>query len=165
MSPASQNLQLVEKVNEIAARKGCTPGQLALAWVHAQGDDVFPIPGMEQNPWYGAKPRCSPQMKPSCAALCSGLARMRLGPAYAVSDCVLLSYPPMQLMLLNVRAVCAGTKREKYLAENIAAFEISQRLTKEDLAEIDAAFPHAEIAGERYPEANMKATYKHSERK
>jgi len=40
-----QNLQLVEKVKEIAARKGCTPGQLALAWVHAQGEDVFPIPG------------------------------------------------------------------------------------------------------------------------
>ena len=59
----------------------------------------------------------------------------------------------------------AGTKREKYLAENIAAFEISQKLTKEDLAEIEAAFPHAEIAGERYPEAHMKATYKHSERK
>ena len=43
----------------------------------------------------------------------------------------------------------AGTKREKYLAENIAAFEVSQRLTQEDLAEIEAAFPHAEVAGER----------------
>ena len=32
-------------MKEIAARKGCTPGQLALAWVHAQGEDVFPIPG------------------------------------------------------------------------------------------------------------------------
>ncbi len=47
-SPASQNLQLVEKVNDMAARVGCTPGQLALAWVHAQGDDVFPIPGAAQ---------------------------------------------------------------------------------------------------------------------
>ena len=34
-----------KKVKEIAARKGCTPGQLALAWVHAQGEDVFPSPG------------------------------------------------------------------------------------------------------------------------
>ncbi len=40
-----QNLALVEKVRSLAAAKGCTPGQLALAWVHAQGDDVFPIPG------------------------------------------------------------------------------------------------------------------------
>eukprot|EP01034_Spumella_vulgaris_P027673 gene27673-34427_t len=31
--------------SEIAARKNCTPAQLALAWLHAQGDDVFPIPG------------------------------------------------------------------------------------------------------------------------
>eukprot|EP01034_Spumella_vulgaris_P043316 gene43316-53779_t len=31
--------------SEIAARKNCTPAQLALAWLHAQGPDVFPIPG------------------------------------------------------------------------------------------------------------------------
>ncbi len=31
--------------HELAAKKGCTPAQLALAWLHAQGDDVFPIPG------------------------------------------------------------------------------------------------------------------------
>lgn len=40
-----KNLALVDKVRSLAAAKGCTPGQLALAWVHAQGDDVFPIPG------------------------------------------------------------------------------------------------------------------------
>ncbi|KAK3229575.1 hypothetical protein Dsin_001456 [Dipteronia sinensis] len=39
------NKQLYERVNEIAAKKGCTPSQLALAWVHHQGDDVCPIPG------------------------------------------------------------------------------------------------------------------------
>ncbi|KAF9688327.1 hypothetical protein SADUNF_Sadunf02G0186000 [Salix dunnii] len=39
------NKQLFERVNEIAARKQCTPSQLALAWVHHQGDDVCPIPG------------------------------------------------------------------------------------------------------------------------
>src|SRR5690349_9519313 len=42
------NLALVEKVREIAAAKGCTPGQLALAWVLAQGDDVAPIPGTKR---------------------------------------------------------------------------------------------------------------------
>jgi aryl-alcohol dehydrogenase-like predicted oxidoreductase len=40
-----RNLELVEKVKAIAADKGCTPAQLALAWVLAQGNDVFAIPG------------------------------------------------------------------------------------------------------------------------
>lgn len=40
-----KNLDLVKKVEEIAARKNCTASQLALAWVMAQGDDIFPIPG------------------------------------------------------------------------------------------------------------------------
>ncbi|VXB06361.1 aldo/keto reductase [Nocardioides sp. AX2bis] len=39
------NLRLVGEVRTIAERLGCTPGQLALAWVLAQGDDVVPIPG------------------------------------------------------------------------------------------------------------------------
>src|SRR6195952_894308 len=42
------NLALVEKVTEIAQEKGCTPGQLALAWVLAQGDDIAPIPGTKR---------------------------------------------------------------------------------------------------------------------
>jgi aryl-alcohol dehydrogenase-like predicted oxidoreductase len=42
------NLALVEKVKELAAEHGCTPGQLALAWVLAQGDDVVPIPGTKR---------------------------------------------------------------------------------------------------------------------
>ena len=40
-----RNLDLVAQVDEIADEKGVTPGQLALAWVLAQGDDVVPIPG------------------------------------------------------------------------------------------------------------------------
>ncbi|OMP05635.1 Aldo/keto reductase [Corchorus olitorius] len=39
------NNRVFERVNEIAAKKGCTPSQLALAWVHHQGNDVCPIPG------------------------------------------------------------------------------------------------------------------------
>ena len=42
------NLALVEKIREIAAVKGCPPGQLALAWVLAQGEDVAPIPGTKR---------------------------------------------------------------------------------------------------------------------
>ncbi|KAF8032225.1 hypothetical protein BT93_D1218 [Corymbia citriodora subsp. variegata] len=41
----AHNAKLFDRVNEIAQRKGCTPSQLALAWVHHQGDDVCPIPG------------------------------------------------------------------------------------------------------------------------
>lgn len=40
-----QNLTLVDAIVGLAEKKGCTPAQLALAWVQAQGDDVFPIPG------------------------------------------------------------------------------------------------------------------------
>jgi aryl-alcohol dehydrogenase-like predicted oxidoreductase len=40
-----KNLQIVERVTRVAARKRCTPAQLALAWVLAQGEDVVPIPG------------------------------------------------------------------------------------------------------------------------
>ena len=42
------NLVLVDKVRRIAEDKGCTPGQLALAWVLAQGEDVVPIPGTKR---------------------------------------------------------------------------------------------------------------------
>ena len=45
----SRNLQVVERVRTIAAEKGITPGQLALAWVAAQGDDVVPIPGTKRR--------------------------------------------------------------------------------------------------------------------
>jgi aryl-alcohol dehydrogenase-like predicted oxidoreductase len=43
------NLTLVGRVSDIAERKGCTPGQLALAWLLAQGDDVIPIPGTKRT--------------------------------------------------------------------------------------------------------------------
>jgi aryl-alcohol dehydrogenase-like predicted oxidoreductase len=82
-----KNLDLVQRVEEIADEKRCTPSQLALAWVMAQGDDIVPIP---------------------------------------------------------------GTKRRKYLEENVAAMDL--KLTKEDLARIDAVFPPDAAAGNRYPE-------------
>jgi aryl-alcohol dehydrogenase-like predicted oxidoreductase len=55
MSPRFQgenfdkNLQLVERVEALAARLGVTPGQLALAWVLARGDDIVPIPGTKRR--------------------------------------------------------------------------------------------------------------------
>jgi aryl-alcohol dehydrogenase-like predicted oxidoreductase len=43
-----KNLALVARIEELARAKGCTPGQLALAWVLAQGPDIVPIPGTKQ---------------------------------------------------------------------------------------------------------------------
>src|SRR5712672_2811960 len=42
------NLKLVETVKELASKKSCTPAQLALAWVLAQGNDLIPIPGTKR---------------------------------------------------------------------------------------------------------------------
>jgi aryl-alcohol dehydrogenase-like predicted oxidoreductase len=43
------NMRILDKVKEIAAEKGITPSQLALAWVLAQGDDIVPIPGTKRR--------------------------------------------------------------------------------------------------------------------
>jgi aryl-alcohol dehydrogenase-like predicted oxidoreductase len=51
----NRNLDLVKRIEQMAAARGCTAAQLALAWVLAQGDDIIPIPGtkrvkyLEQN--------------------------------------------------------------------------------------------------------------------
>lgn len=87
-----KNLELVKHVEELAREKGCTPAQIGLAWVLAQGADIVPIP---------------------------------------------------------------GTKRRKYLEENAGALGVT--LTPEDLRRIDEIAPKGVAAGERYPEAAMKA--------
>jgi aryl-alcohol dehydrogenase-like predicted oxidoreductase len=86
-----KNQELVRRVRAIADRKHATPGQLALAWVMAQGKDVVPIP---------------------------------------------------------------GTKRRKYLEENAAAVDV--QLSPTDLAEIAAAVPLDQVAGDRYAAMHMK---------
>jgi aryl-alcohol dehydrogenase-like predicted oxidoreductase len=43
-----KNLELVEKVKTLAVGKGCSPSQLAIAWVLAQGEDIITIPGTKQ---------------------------------------------------------------------------------------------------------------------
>jgi aryl-alcohol dehydrogenase-like predicted oxidoreductase len=87
-----KNLELVTRIKVMAEEKRCTPAQLALAWVLAQGEHIVPIP---------------------------------------------------------------GTKRRKYLEENVAALEV--QLTAEDLRRIDEIAPKGIAAGDRYPEAAMKA--------
>jgi aryl-alcohol dehydrogenase-like predicted oxidoreductase len=86
-----KNQALVARVRALAERKGAKPGQLALAWVLAKGEDLVPIP---------------------------------------------------------------GTKRRKYLEENAAAAQI--KVTRDEIAELEAAVPLDEIAGDRYAAANMK---------
>ena len=88
----ARNLALVAKVKDFAATLGCTPGQLALAWVLARGEDLVPIP---------------------------------------------------------------GTKHRKYLDENVRSLDV--RLSRAQLAELDAQFPLDAAAGERYPAAMMGA--------
>jgi aryl-alcohol dehydrogenase-like predicted oxidoreductase len=44
----ARNLALVSRIEDLARAKGCTPSQLALAWVLAQGDDIVPIPGTKR---------------------------------------------------------------------------------------------------------------------
>ena len=44
-----KNLILVERIRALAAKKGCTPAQAALAWVLAQGNDIVPIPGTKRR--------------------------------------------------------------------------------------------------------------------
>ena len=88
----NRNLELVKKVEEMAARKHVTASQLALAWVLAQGEDIVPIP---------------------------------------------------------------GTKRQKYLEENVRAVDV--KLSKNDLAELDALAPPGAAAGARYDERGMAA--------
>jgi aryl-alcohol dehydrogenase-like predicted oxidoreductase len=87
-----KNLLLVDRVRAIADRRGVKPGQLALAWVLAKGEDLVPIP---------------------------------------------------------------GTKRRTYLEENAAAVDI--HLTPGEVAELEAAVPVSEIAGDRYSVGGLKA--------
>ncbi len=44
-----RNLELVRHVEQLASKRGCTPAQLALAWVMAQGEDILPIPGISRQ--------------------------------------------------------------------------------------------------------------------
>jgi aryl-alcohol dehydrogenase-like predicted oxidoreductase len=45
----ARNLELVDRVRELASARQCTPGQLALAWLLAQGDHIVPIPGTKKR--------------------------------------------------------------------------------------------------------------------
>jgi len=76
----TRNLELVERIEAIAGRKGITPGQLALAWVLAQGEGIVPIPGtkrrsyLEENIAAGAVDISAAEMDEITEALPKGAA-------------------------------------------------------------------------------------------
>ena len=84
------NMRAASAVRDLAARKGVTPGQIALAWLLHKGNDIVPIP---------------------------------------------------------------GTKHVKYLEENVAAADV--RLTRDDVAQLDAALRPEKVSGPRYNERQM----------
>jgi aryl-alcohol dehydrogenase-like predicted oxidoreductase len=47
----TQNVRLLEALDEISSAKGCTPAQVALAWVLSRGEDIIPIPGTKRRTW------------------------------------------------------------------------------------------------------------------
>lgn len=68
----AHNYKIVTAFEEIAGRKGCSSGQLALAWLMAQGDNIIPIPGVRPSLLPSLVPRLSrPHLKPTltCIAL------------------------------------------------------------------------------------------------
>ncbi len=86
-----KNLDLVEKIKALASAKGITPGQLALAWVLAQGDDIVPIPGtkrrkyLEENIAAGAVSISADEMAAIAAVLPRDAASGERYPAYMMA--------------------------------------------------------------------------------
>ena len=76
----AKNRLLVDKVAQLAQRKACTPGQLALAWVLAQGNDIVPIPGTKRRSYLEQNVQAT-QVKLSAADLAEIDAVFPLGAA------------------------------------------------------------------------------------
>lgn len=89
-----RNLDLVSEVRQMSQRVGCTPGQLALAWVLAQGTDVIPIPGTKRRKY----------LEENVAALDVALSAAQLSELAAVfppGAAIGERYPPAMMPLLN----------------------------------------------------------------
>ena len=75
-----RNLAIVERVRTLASRKGCTPAQLAIAWVLARGKDIVPIPGskrrerLEENAGAAAVTLTADDVREIDAAIPAGMA-------------------------------------------------------------------------------------------
>ncbi len=90
----ARNLQLVDRVRALAAAKGCSPAQLALAWVLAQGQDILAIPGT----------RYQARLTENLAALDVHLSAADLGElerAFPLGAAAGMRYPPAGMAMVN----------------------------------------------------------------
>lgn len=91
----NKNKYLIAPLEAIAAARGCTPAQVALAWLLAQGHDVVPIPGTKQRRW----------LEQNCAALevrLDAADMARLDAAFALHAAAGTRYPERQLKGLGI---------------------------------------------------------------
>lgn len=90
----AHNQRIADVIRETAARKGCTPAQLALAWLLAQGDDILPIPGTKRRT----------RLAENIAALDVQLTPAELSELTAQVDAIGVKgdrYPPAMMKALN----------------------------------------------------------------
>jgi aryl-alcohol dehydrogenase-like predicted oxidoreductase len=82
----TKNLSLLQRVEQLASERGCSPAQLALAWVLAQGQDIVPIPGTKRRKYLeediGA---AAVRLLPEDLALLGQLAAMTAGARYSAA--------------------------------------------------------------------------------
>ena len=91
----TRNLQLVDRVTSLAGQKGCTPAQLALAWLLHQRDFVVPLPGSKQRRWLEENVRAV-DMTPSPETIAS------LDGAFPPSAAMGTRYPEPQMKRLGI---------------------------------------------------------------
>ncbi len=90
----AKNAALVDKLKEIAAGHGCTPPQLALAWVLAQGNDIVPIPGTKRRRYL--------EEDAAAADLTLSIQEMaELDAAFPVGVATGMRYPDFMMNILN----------------------------------------------------------------
>ncbi|KAI1803353.1 Aldo/keto reductase [Daldinia bambusicola] len=88
-----KNTAVVEELKSVAKEKGCTPAQLALAWLLSQGDDIFPIPGTTK----------SASLEENCAAASIELSEdevSRIRALVETASCRGARYPPQHALAL-----------------------------------------------------------------
>jgi len=91
----AQNVRLLDTLTGLAAKEGCTPAQLALAWVLSQGDHIVPLPGTKQRKWLEANVAAE-ELTPSAGTLAALEEAFRPGVAAGTR------YPAGQMASLRV---------------------------------------------------------------
>lgn len=91
----TRNAKLLAPLEVIAAARKCTPAQVALAWVHAQGADIFPIPGTKRRPFLE-------QNAAACELALSAAELALLAKAFAPGVTAGTRYPEKQMKALGI---------------------------------------------------------------